>query len=79
MVKVSLVILALFLAGCPSGAGKNLVPCDANDHAAQIDLAANAVKCKAKRAECAGDADCEKSVIADCDRYVDERCHLPPR
>lgn len=76
MVKVSLVALALFLAGC-AGSGKSLLPCDAHDRAAEIDLAANTAKCKLKRAQCGGDRDCVSAVNADCDHYVDERCKLP--
>lgn len=79
MVQARLVLLALLL-GCSALAqsqSESLVPCDAHDHAAQADLLANTTHCKARRNECGGDKDCEKSVIADCDRYVDERCHLP--
>lgn len=80
MVRNLLAVLTLVLTGCGALAEsqtKRLVPCDSHDHAAQIDLLANTTRCKAKRAECGGDKDCEASVIADCDAYVDERCKLP--
>lgn len=79
MVKVSLILIALLL-GCSAVAEsqtKSLVPCDAHDHAAQADLLANSTLCKAKRAECGGDKDCEAAVLAECDAYVDKRCALP--
>jgi hypothetical protein len=77
MVKVSLVSLALLL-GCASALepGKSLVPCDANDHAAQVDLAANAARCRFEIDKCETVA-CRDQVIAKCDAYVDERCKLP--
>jgi hypothetical protein len=77
MVKVVVVCLAILL-GCASALepGKSLVPCDANDHAAQVDLAANAARCKLEVDKCETIA-CRDDVIAKCDAYVDERCKLP--
>jgi hypothetical protein len=76
MVKTSLVILALFLAGCPASEHKSLVPCDSYDHAAQFDLAENAARCKFRLEQCET-LECRDQTIATCDRYVDERCKLP--
>lgn len=73
-----MMLVVLLLAGC-SGVlepGKSLVPCDANDHAAQIDLAANTARCRLELDKCETVA-CRDAVIAKCDAYVDERCKLP--
>lgn len=70
--------------------GASLLPCDANDRAAEIDLAANAAKCQLEKKACSKgltdspeDADkaeaCRQAVIVKCDRYVDERCALPEK
>jgi hypothetical protein len=77
MVKVSLVCLAILL-GCASAfePGKSLVPCDRNDRAAQIDLAANTARCRLELDKCETVA-CRDEVIAKCDAFVDERCKLP--
>ena len=81
MVKTRLILFALLLS-CSTlpdalEPGKSLVTCDANDRAAEIDLAANAAKSKVDRAHCRGDEACIQDVLDARDKYVDERCKLP--
>jgi hypothetical protein len=74
-------VLLVLLCGCSSwlaeSQSKSLVPCDKHDHAAQLDLAANAQRSKIERDACAGDRTCIERVLAERDAYVFRRCALP--
>jgi hypothetical protein len=71
------ILIAGIFAGCGAVSGESLLPCDAHDRAAQVDLAANAARSKLEREACKDDQACIDAAIAKADKYVDERCALP--
>lgn len=74
---LTLLCLVLSLTGCASLFESQGMPCDAHDHAAQADLAANAARSKFERKACGADEECIQTVLEARDKYVDTRCALP--